>query len=114
MDQYHHTEENLAFVTTQATTILFRLLPAAIPLQLEAWDVDDMRAQITLHVLSTSPTVSCPVCAEVAQRVHSRYKRTLAELPWGTWRITWQLRVRRFSVTTRRAPGKYSPNACRR
>ncbi len=43
-----------------------------------------------------SPTGSCPVCAKVAQRVHSRYKRTLADLPWGTWRITWQLRVRKF------------------
>jgi hypothetical protein len=94
--RYHHTEENFAFVTTQAATILFRLLPAAIPLRLEAWDVDDMMAQITPHVLSTSPTVSCPVCAEVARRVHSRYRRTPADLPWGTWRIMWQLRVRKF------------------
>jgi transposase len=72
------------------------LLPAAISLRLEAWDVDDTAAQITLHALSMSPTGSCPVCAKVTQRVHSRYKRTLADLPWGAWRITWQLHVQKF------------------
>jgi zinc-finger of transposase IS204/IS1001/IS1096/IS1165 len=94
----HHTEEYLAFVAPQPTPILSRLLPAAIPQRLAVWDVNDAMAQITLHVLSTSPKGTCPVCAAVAQRVHSRYGRTLAELPWGTWRVTWQLRVRKFLV----------------
>jgi transposase len=49
-----------------------------------------------LQITSTSLRVPCPGCAQMAQRVHSRYKRTLADLPWGTWRVTWQLRVRKF------------------
>jgi transposase len=32
----------------------------------------------------------------MTQRVHSRYERRLADLPWGTWRVTWQLGVRKF------------------
>jgi len=72
------------------------LLPGAIPLRLEAWDVEDATAQITLQITSTAPRVPCPGCARVTQRLHSHYTRTLADLPWGTWRVTWQLRVRKF------------------
>lgn len=38
---------------------------------------------IELHLTTTSPNVACPLCAQVARRVHSRYRRTLADLPWN-------------------------------
>jgi transposase len=41
----------------------------------------------------------------MTQRVHSHYARTLADLPWGTYRVTWRLRVRKFFCDNR---------ACRR
>ena len=94
------------------------MLPGTIPLHLEAWDIDDRTSTITLHITSTSSQVPCPGCARVTLRVHSRYARTLADLPWGTWRVTWQLHVRKFfcnnqaccrRIFTERLPGVAVP-----
>jgi transposase len=59
---------------------------------------------MTLHVTSTQPVVPCPVCAVFTARVHSRYTRTLADLPWGVARVRWQLRVRKFICTNAQCP----------
>ena len=44
------------------------------------------------HVVITSsphqPSAACPTCAQVSQRLHSRYQRTLADLPWQGARNT--------------------------
>jgi transposase len=45
-------------------------------------------------VTSTQQVAPGPVCAVFTPRVHSRYTRTLAALPWGAARVRWQLRVR--------------------
>ncbi len=67
---------------------------------------------------STQQVVPCPVCAVFTPRVHSRYTRTLADLPWGVTRVRWQLRVRKFVCTnaqcarrifTERLPGVVAP-----
>ena len=67
---------------------------------------------------STQQIVPCPVCAVCTRRVHSRYTRTLADLPWGTTRVRWQLCVRKFvcpnaqcsrRVFTERLPGVVAP-----
>jgi transposase len=69
-------------------------------------------------VTSTQQVAPCPVCAVFTPRVHSRYTRTLADLPWGTARVRWQLRVRTFVCTnaqcarrifTERLPGVVAP-----
>jgi transposase len=65
-------------------------------LALKAWHVNDAAAQITLHVTSTPTSVPCPFCHEQTARVHSRYTRTVADLPWGPYAVRWQLRVRKF------------------
>jgi transposase len=57
-----------------------------------------------LHVTSTQQVVPCPVCAVFTSRVHSRYTRTPADLPWGTARVRWQLRVRKFVCTNAQCP----------
>jgi transposase len=59
---------------------------------------------MTLHVISTQQVVPCPVCAVFTARVHSRYTRTLADLPWGTTRVRWQLRVRKFVCANGQCP----------
>jgi transposase len=59
------------------------LLPDATLLRLEACDVDDTTAQITLRVRSTQTRAPCPLCATPAQRIHSDYGRTLVDLPWA-------------------------------
>jgi transposase len=59
---------------------------------------------VTLHVTSTQRLVPCPVCAVFTARVHSRYTRTLADLPWGTAHVRWQLRVRKFMCANGQCP----------
>jgi transposase len=81
------------------------LLPDATLLRLEACDIDDTTAQITLRVQSTQTRAPCPLCATPARRIHSDYRRTLADLPWAQYRVYLQLRVRKWFCRNR---------ACRR
>jgi len=37
---------------------------------------------ITLVAQTTSAKVLCPACGTLSRRAHSRYERTLADLPW--------------------------------
>src|SRR5262245_61743518 len=59
---------------------------------------------MTLHVTSTQQVVPRPVCAVFTPRVHSRYTRTLADRPWGSTHVRWQLRVRKFVCTNAQCP----------
>ena len=70
-------------------------------LRLEAWDVDDTTAQITLRVQATQTNAPCPLCATPARRIHSDYGRTLADLPWAQYRVCLQLRVRKWFCRNR-------------
>src|SRR2546428_12307520 len=98
----HSWQKEPAFVSTPATTVLTRLLPDATLLRLEACDVDDTTAQITLRVQSTQTRAPCPLCAPPARRIHSDYGRTLADLPWAQYRVCLQLRVRKWFCRNRR------------
>ena len=98
--------------------VFSRSLLETTALQLDSWHLDDTATLMTLHVTSTQPLVPCPVCAVCTHRVHSRDTRTLADLPWGTARVRWQLRVRQFVCTnaqcsrrifTERLPGVVAP-----
>jgi transposase len=51
---------------------------------------------ITLAARTTSAGVCCPVCGTLSRRIHSRYVRTLADLPWQGIPVTVRLHVRRF------------------
>jgi transposase len=98
------------------------VLPNLAPLQLDAWHLDDARAQITLLIASTQTEPHCPGCEAPARRVHSHYTRTLTDLPWSGYAITWQLRVRKLfchnrtcprRIFTERLPGVVAPWARR-
>ena len=61
---------------------------------------------LTLVLASTQPTRCCPVCSQPSTRVHSRYTRTLADLPCQGRLVRLQIAVRRFRCgepTCRRA-----------
>jgi transposase len=101
---------------------LAHLLPKTIALHLEACHLDDVHAQITLLISSIQATPRCPGCHAPARHVHSRYTRTLADLPWSGYAITWQLRVRKLfcsntkcprRIFTERLPGLTAPWARR-
>ena len=42
------------------------------------------------------PCGHCPSCSQPSERVHSRYQRTLADLPWATFRVRLEVQVRKF------------------
>jgi transposase len=97
-------------------------LPKTIPLHLEAWSIDEPQAQVILLISSTQANTRCPGCDVPARHIHSRYTRTLADLPWGGYRVTWRLRVRKLfcrnpacarRIFTERLPGLVAPWARR-
>jgi transposase len=94
-------EEELAFVATATSDVLACLLPDAITLRLAACHVDTTSAQITLSVHSTQASAPCPLCDTPARRIHSRYARTLADVPWAEYRVRLQLRVRKWFCRNR-------------
>src|SRR5215213_10733369 len=51
---------------------------------------------ISLAARTSSRVARCPLCAKQSLRVHSRYTRTLADLPWQGIPVTLNLHVRRF------------------
>jgi transposase len=85
-------------------TLLSCVFPAGPPLHLDAWHMDDAARRLTLQVTSTRALVDCPVCQFPTQRIHSRYVRTVADLPWGPWRVVLHLQVRKFFCANGRCP----------
>ena len=53
-------------------------------------------ATIHLEVVATRRWARCPLCQRRSTRPHSRYERTLADLPCGGDRVVLHLHVRRF------------------
>jgi transposase len=51
---------------------------------------------ITIEVRTSQPQASCPVCQQASRKVHSRYSRSLADLPWQGIPVRIQLHLRRF------------------
>lgn len=75
---------------------------------------------VTVHAESTATTSACPRCGAVATRVHSRYTRTVTDLPVHGWRTTLVVTARRFfcddphcprSVFCERLPQLAAPHA---
>jgi len=63
--------------------------------------MDSAFAELTLAVAaaSTATEAACPMCGSLSQRVHSRYRRTIADLPFGGRICVLRLVVRRFRCT---------------
>jgi transposase len=77
---------------------------------------------ITIVVRAHAPSSRCPVCGASSARVHSRYLRQVADLPWLEIAVGLQLQVRRFFcdqptcprvIFTERLPGVVAPYARR-
>jgi transposase len=98
--------------------LLSRLLPDPALVRLETWAIEPARPAITLTLQSRSRMACCPLCRRRANRVHSRYERALADLPWGEHAVVLRLRVRRLfcdnarcerRIFTERLPGIAAP-----
>lgn len=57
------------------------LLPSPELLQLNSYDIDLDNHRLSLTVSSTQTVVPCPICGSLSGRIHSRYQRTLTDLP---------------------------------
>lgn len=51
---------------------------------------------IQLKLRSVQAASLCPVCQQPSHRIHSRYQRTLADLPWANHPVQLVIEVRRF------------------
>ncbi|NTW01668.1 MAG: ISL3 family transposase, partial [Oscillochloris sp.] len=80
------------------------LLPSQTDLHLDRVVADDRTHTLILEVTSTQAAPACPRCATAAPRVHSRYTRTLADLPWADVAVQVQLHVRKCFCPTTRCP----------
>jgi transposase len=72
--------------------------PALLP---DPWAlaIDSIAAQGTLivfRVRTRDETAACPQCGQRAHRIHSRYRRTLSDLPWQGIPVQFQLTVPKF------------------
>jgi transposase len=71
-----------------------RLLPDAVSLQLLHLEIG--QEALLLEVTSTQPEAVCPICGHRTARVHSRYQRTLQDVPCCGLPVTLRLQARRF------------------
>jgi transposase len=76
-----------------------RLLPL-IPAGLLVVQVLPAPERITIVTTPQSHTSACPDCDLPSSRTHSRYNRTLADLPWQGRAVRIQVRARRFRCVT--------------
>ena len=83
-------------------------LPALLPdpARLALRHVSSDEKVITLSVQAIAPSGSCPDCGQPSTRVHSRYVRTPADLPWQGRAVRIELHIRRFFCSRPGCPRK--------
>ncbi|HUW84369.1 MAG TPA: transposase family protein [Phycisphaerae bacterium] len=59
---------------------------------------------IEIRVRCVATAAMCPICDKPSGRIHSRYGRTLADLPWHGIPVRIDLLVRRFFCDTPTCP----------
>ena len=82
--------------------LLSCLLPDATHVRLETWTLELAQSAITINLRARQITACCPLCGRRSKRVHSRYERTLADLPWGEYAVTARLSIRRLFCDNKR------------
>jgi transposase len=72
--------------------------PALVPdpTQLRLLCLTASEAAITMVVSTKPEEAPCPLCRHSSSRLHSRYQRTLADLPWNGVPVQIRLHARRF------------------
>ncbi|HSH79847.1 MAG TPA: ISL3 family transposase [Herpetosiphonaceae bacterium] len=86
------------------STLLAILLPTSAHLHVDALEFDATAPTLNLTVTSIQSALRCPHCHQAATRVHSRYVRTLADLPWAHLPVRLQLQVRTLFCGTPTCP----------
>ena len=85
-------------MTTTQLSFPRNLLPEAPGLTLE--DARFVDHEMVAILRSIAPSSPCPLCGAASSSVHSRYRRTPADLPWGGRPVKLVLNVRKFFCKT--------------
>jgi transposase len=88
-----NTASNL-YSTNCIGDLIEAFLPASLKLRVD--HVTVAADELTLVLASAQTQVRCPVCGQPTTRVHSRYMRSLQDLPWGQRRVRLHVQVHRF------------------
>lgn len=83
---------------------LQNLLPA--DLRLKRWRYEQENGRISILVAPTSESACRPTCQRRSTRIHSRYSRTLRDLPWQGAVVQLRIELRRFHCRSRDCPRK--------
>jgi zinc-finger of transposase IS204/IS1001/IS1096/IS1165 len=78
----------------------------ALPPHFEITRFSKQEGTLCVSLLSTQPSSHCPLCGSAATRIHSRYQRTLADLPSVGQSVCFLLWVRKFFCDTPTCPRK--------
>jgi len=98
------------------------LLPLGTRLRIADLAVDAEAQAVTVELEAIAPCCPCPSCQLPAERIHSHYRRTVADLPWASLIVKLYLHVRKFfcdnaacprKVFTERLPCLVAPGARR-
>jgi len=104
-------------MTPMVTNLLLPWLPG---LRLDAVSATDTTLVLILTAIQAEAI--CPLCAQPSDHIHSRYTRTVADLPWAGRAVQLHLHVRKFFcrnpacprlVFTERLPALVAPSARR-
>ena len=96
------------------------LCPAPLELQLD--DIRFAAPELIVTATARRRVVACPKCGHASTRVHSKYRRTFADLPWHGLRVRFDVKVRKFfcdlpgcqrRIFTERLPKTAAPYARR-
>ncbi len=112
----------LTLAHTNPVGLIQHLLPNQTDLSLQSWSFDEADQQVTLNLSSTQVVAHCPLCNCPTHRIHSRYERTLKDLPAVQYYLTIVLVVWKFfclndtcprRIFTERLPAVVAPWARR-
>jgi transposase len=86
--------------------LFLSLLPGGDRAGLEVEHLSIKPDVVTIQMRTTVSVATCPLCHQPTSRIHSRYTRTLGDLPWHGTKVRLQIRARRFFCTSADCPRK--------
>lgn len=72
------------------------LLPPSPRVHITAVGFDSSVSALTISLVLVRKSACCPLCGTRARHIHSRYHRSLSDLPWADVTVRLELQVRKF------------------